>query len=262
MKNIKGCRIFYRYLEQLWDAGGQDAAQDWGMLHILGGMQLLSDGSTADPAYESDWDDAVGTCAAPGDAYQIGIQFLKNWQEIGYAEDVARILSDMEAKKRLDLWEKAVQDVEQEQDDLYLRFEDSKIPDGKLGPDMKYVVLIGDQSFSPESFSAVHFPESIEMRRHAGQLEIRYPDLDYIILEEINPDEIRAEYDADELAALPFDAPRWVALKYSNLAHVKRVISDRTFPADVIIDCCNRVSGLEEAFDRNRMTGIPEPENN
>ena len=70
------------------------------------------------------------------------------------------------------------------------------------------------------------------------------------------------KYDADELAALPFDVLRWIALKYSNLAHVKRVMSDQTFPADVIIDCCNRVSGLEEAFDRNRMIGIPEPENN
>ena len=122
MKNSMGFRIFYRYLELLWDAGGQDAARDWGMLHILGGMQLLSDGSTADPAYESDWDDAVEKSTDPADAYQTGIAFLKIWQGIGYAEDVAQVLADMEAEKRLDLWEKAVQDVEQGWDDPYLRF--------------------------------------------------------------------------------------------------------------------------------------------
>ena len=70
MKNLKGCRIFYRYLQQLWDAG----ENDWGIDHILGGMQLLSDGSTADPAYEEDWDKAVEMCADPEDAYQAGVQ--------------------------------------------------------------------------------------------------------------------------------------------------------------------------------------------
>lgn len=120
MENDKGNRIFYRYLELLSQEHEQDADRDWGMIHILGGMQRLNDGSTADPAYESDWDDAVSQCADPADAYQIGIQFLKIWQDIGYAENVAQVLADMEAKKRLDLWEKAVQDVEQELDDPYL----------------------------------------------------------------------------------------------------------------------------------------------
>ena len=36
MKNLKGCRIFYHYLQQLWDAG----ENGWGIDHILGGMQL------------------------------------------------------------------------------------------------------------------------------------------------------------------------------------------------------------------------------
>ena len=123
MKRDKENRIFYRYLELLSKEHELDGDRDWGMIHILGGMQrLISDGGTADPAYESDWDDAVEQCAEPEDAYQVGMQFLRIWQAIGYAEDVAQVLSGMEAKKRLDLWEKAVQDVEQGRDDPYLRF--------------------------------------------------------------------------------------------------------------------------------------------
>ena len=122
MKNDKGNRVFFRYLELLSQEHELESERDWGMIHILGGMQRLNDGSTADPAYASDWDDAAEQCADPEDAYQIAVQFLKIWQNVGYAEDVAQVLADMEAKKRLDLWEKAVQDVEQERDDPYLRF--------------------------------------------------------------------------------------------------------------------------------------------
>ncbi|MBP0976312.1 MAG: hypothetical protein J6P20_09625 [Oscillospiraceae bacterium] len=122
MKNEKGNRVFFRYLELLSQEHGLDSERDWGMIHMLGGMQRLNDGSTADPVYESDWDAAAEQCTDPDDAYQTGVQFLKIWQDIGYAEDIAQVLADMEAEKRLDLWEKAVQDVEQERDDPYLRF--------------------------------------------------------------------------------------------------------------------------------------------
>ncbi len=122
MKNEKGNRIFFRYLELLSQENGLDSERDWGMIQMLGGMQRLNDGSTADPVYESDWDAAQEQCTDPEDAYQTGVQFLKIWQDIGYAEDIAQVLADMEAEKRLDLWEKAVQDVEQERDDPYLRF--------------------------------------------------------------------------------------------------------------------------------------------
>lgn len=256
MKNLKGCRIFYRYLQQLWEAG----ENEWGIDHILGGMQLLSDGSTADPAYAEDWNQAVEMCADPEDAYQVGMQFLRIWQEIGYAEDVARILSDMESEKRLDLWTKAVRDVEQECDDPYLRFADGTIPGGMLRPDLPHIVLIGDETFSLESFSEMHVPESIRCIRHENQLEIRYAELDYILLEEIPAAEIRGEYEPEDLAALPFDSPRWISVKCSNPEHVKRLISDPAFPADVIIDCCRKDRGLEHVIDRNRIIGLPAPD--
>ena len=44
----------FRFLEELWERTGSD---DLGGL--LGGMSVLDDGSTADPAVEHDWQRAV-----------------------------------------------------------------------------------------------------------------------------------------------------------------------------------------------------------
>lgn len=110
-----GYRIFFRYLDHIRNAEDHD----W-LGSLLGGMSLLPDGSTADPAYESDWDDAIEKSSDRNDPYQIGMQFLKDWLAIGYIEEIGQILRDMEADKRRDLWEKAVQYVLKEQDDPYL----------------------------------------------------------------------------------------------------------------------------------------------
>ena len=117
MKNIVGYRIFFRYLDYIWNS----EEHDW-LAVLLGGMSLLADGSPADPAYESDWNNAVEKISDSNDSYQAGIQFLKDYLEIGYIEEIGQILSDMEANKRLDLWNKAVYDVEHDLDDPYLRF--------------------------------------------------------------------------------------------------------------------------------------------
>lgn len=117
MKNVMGYRIFYRYLDYIWKA------EEYGYLGaLLGGMSLLADGSTADPAYESDWDRAISESGNPNDPYRIGIQFLKDWLEIGYIDEIGQILSDMESNKRIDLWEKAVHDIQMNHDDPYSRF--------------------------------------------------------------------------------------------------------------------------------------------
>jgi hypothetical protein len=106
MKNILGYRIFFRYLENIWNA----EEHDW-LGGMLGGMSLLSDGSTADPVYTYDWDKAIEKISEPDDLYQIGIQFLKDYLAIGYIDEIGQILTDMENKARLDLWEKAEYDV-------------------------------------------------------------------------------------------------------------------------------------------------------
>ena len=117
MKNPTGYRIFYRYLDYIWNA----EEHDW-LGGMLGGMSWLADGDTADPAFGYDWDKAAEQVSDPDDPYQTGIQFLKDYLAIGYIEEIAQILADMEARERLDLWEKAVQDFMQGSDDPYLRF--------------------------------------------------------------------------------------------------------------------------------------------
>lgn len=113
MKNRIGYRIFFRYLNNIWNA----EEHDW-LGGLLGGMSLLSDDSTADPAYEYMWDKAAEKADEP---YQIGIQFLKNYLELGYIEEIGKILSDMEKFKRLELWKKAQYDVMRKTDDPYFK---------------------------------------------------------------------------------------------------------------------------------------------
>ena len=115
MKNIKAYRTFYRYLDNIWNS----EEHNW-LGALLSQMSWLPDGSTADPAHEYDWDDAVEQVTDPDDAYMIGMQFLRIYLDIGYIDEIGEILKDMEARKRLDLWEKAVHDVEQGLDDPYL----------------------------------------------------------------------------------------------------------------------------------------------
>lgn len=112
MKNNVGYRIFFRYLENIWNS----EEHDW-LGGMLGGMSLLADGGTADPAFEHDWDKAIEKIAARDDPYQVGIQFLKDYLAIGYIDEIGQILTDMENKARLDLWKKAVYDVSHDLDD-------------------------------------------------------------------------------------------------------------------------------------------------
>ena len=81
---------------------------------------MLADGSPADLAYESNWNNVVEKISDPNDAYQVCIQFLKDYLEIGYIEEIGQILFDMETNKRLNLWKKAVYDVKHDLDDPYL----------------------------------------------------------------------------------------------------------------------------------------------
>ena len=117
MKNITGYRIFFRYLDYIWNT----EEHDW-LGALLGGMSLLADGRPADPAYESDWDKAINKLSEPDNPYQIGIQFWKDYLAIGYIDEIGQILSDMEKNNRLELWKKAQYDVTHDLDDSYLSF--------------------------------------------------------------------------------------------------------------------------------------------
>lgn len=118
MKNDIGYRTFFRYLEYVWKDGHADYLGG-----LLGGMSLGQDGSPMDIAYEKDWEKAIDQSTAPNDAYQLGILFLKNWLAIGYEDDIDKVCRDMESEAHLDLWKKAVNDVQENNDDPYLKWE-------------------------------------------------------------------------------------------------------------------------------------------
>ena len=42
-------------------------------------------------------------------------------------------------------------------------------------------------------------------------------------------------------------------LKYNNVAILRKIISGKEFPSDVIIDCDGVDLGLEEVFDKSRI---------
>jgi len=64
VKNIIGYRIFFCYLDYIWNS----EEHDW-LAALLGRMSLLADGSPADLAYESNWNNAVEKISDPNDTY-------------------------------------------------------------------------------------------------------------------------------------------------------------------------------------------------
>lgn len=71
VKNIIGYRIFFRYLDYIWNS----EEHDW-LAALLGGMSLLADGSPADLAYESNWNNVVEKISDPNDTYQVYKPYL------------------------------------------------------------------------------------------------------------------------------------------------------------------------------------------
>lgn len=106
-----GYCIMYKYLDSIYWKYKYDY-----LGALLGGMSLLKDNSTADPVYESDWDNAVGKALdfaedksfTPELAYKAAIIFLEDWLEIGYDQDIGRVCDDMKSRRYPDIWEDAV----------------------------------------------------------------------------------------------------------------------------------------------------------
>ena len=123
---------------------------------------------------------------------------------------------------------------------------------------MQWVFLIGDDSFTLNSFSKIHFKDSKKILMNDEQMEIWYNNNDYVILyKEENADDMRSNFEISEfeeyMKKLPFDDPRWIMLKYNNVSTLRKIISEKVFPTDIIIDCDRVDLGLEEVFDKNRI---------
>lgn len=129
---------------------------------------------------------------------------------------------------------------------------------------MQWVFLIGDDSFTLNRFSKMHFKDSKKIILNGEQLEIRYDTNDYAIFyKELNVNDMKCDFDALEfeeyLQKLPFDDPRWIMLKYNNVSILRKIVSEKDFPTDVIIDCDGVDLRLEEVFDKSRIIGTELP---
>ena len=129
---------------------------------------------------------------------------------------------------------------------------------------MQWVFLIGDDSFTLNHFSKMHFKDSKKIILNDEQLEIQYDNNDYAIFyKEENADDMKSNFAPSEfeeyLQKLPFDVPRWIMLKYNNVSILRKIVSEKEFPTDVIIDCDGGDLGLEEVFDKRRIIEIESP---
>ena len=77
----------------------------------------MEDNGTADPAYERDWDIAVGKAFdesrahnyTPELAYKAAIIFLESWLETGSDEDIRKVCDGMKKGKFTDLWNDSIE---------------------------------------------------------------------------------------------------------------------------------------------------------
>ena len=112
-----GYCMMFKYLDSIYFKFKDE--YDW-LASMLGGMSILADNSTADPAYKIDWDNAVKKALnasedknfTPELAYKAAIIFLEDYLEIGYIEEIGRVCEDMKNNRYPDIWEEAVNHYE------------------------------------------------------------------------------------------------------------------------------------------------------
>ena len=121
---------------------------------------------------------------------------------------------------------------------------------------MQWVFIIGDSSVSTDSFSDMEFCGSVRKIRDKDWLEIGYADKEYAVFEEYTAD-MKAEFEPlgfeRYLRQIPFAEPKWFMLRYSSIEILKRIIGEKDFPANVMIDCDGTDLGLGEIIDESRI---------
>ena len=116
----------------------------------------------------------------------------------------------------------------------------------------KWVILIGDNSFSLNSFSDMKFYGKTELKIDNHYIQVLYKsgyatfDEDYDLL-------IRNDYEIEELNNLPFPDAKMIMLTYSNIDILKNIISEEAFPKDIIIDCDGVDLGLDTVIEKRRL---------
>ena len=128
---------------------------------------------------------------------------------------------------------------------------------------MQWVFFVGDQSLSFDCLLKMQFPGNIQIIRNREQLEIRWPDHDYVIFEPFSQAEMQLDFEPEEFEAylrqIPFSHPKWMMLKYNNIAVLSAILREPDFPADVLIDCDGVNLGLDKILDPGRIIGTEMP---
>ena len=123
---------------------------------------------------------------------------------------------------------------------------------------MQWIFLIGDEAFTLKNFSKMHFKDSRKIIISDDQLEVRYDNNDYVVLyKEEKTNDMKNEFESsafeEYMLKLPFDDPRWIMVRYSNISVLRSLLSEKGFPTDVMIDCDGVRLELEDIVDESRI---------
>lgn len=116
----------------------------------------------------------------------------------------------------------------------------------------RWVILIGDKSFSLNSFSDMKFYGKTELKIGKHYIQALYKS-DYAIFDEDYNFHIRNGYETEELNSLPFADAKMIMLTYSSIDILKNIICEEAFPKDIIIDCDGVDLGLDTIINKSRL---------
>lgn len=116
----------------------------------------------------------------------------------------------------------------------------------------KWVILIGDNSFSLDSFSNMKFYGKTELIQGAHFIQVLYKN-EFAIFDEDYDLSIKNDYEAEEINSLPYTDAKMIMLTYSNINILKSIICEETFPQNIIIDCDGADLGLAAIIEKQRL---------
>lgn len=116
----------------------------------------------------------------------------------------------------------------------------------------KWVILIGDKSFSLDCFADMKFYGKTELKRAEHYIQVLYKN-GYATFDEDYDLTIKKDYEVEELNTLPYTDAKMIMLTYSDIDILKNIIREKAFPRDVFIDCDGENLGLDTVFEKRRL---------
>jgi hypothetical protein len=111
---VEGYLVMYGFLEKIY--WKNVSAYEMDFPGLLGVMDMLEDGNTADAAQLQDWFRCMSHEAATQDeVFQAMLCFLKQYLEIGFSEEIKKVLDDLVRDPEVteQQWKAHVQEFEQ-----------------------------------------------------------------------------------------------------------------------------------------------------